>query len=760
MRAERDGSGIERLAGGAGLLLVGLSGMLSLWLAGPPRPLPVDAARDRFAAGRAMVDVGELARHRRPLGSAGHAAARDYLLARMRALGLESQVHETTVAHRLADGRILAGRVRNLVGRLAGGGEGGAVLLLAHYDSRSNTPGAADDASGVAVALESIRALAQGPPLRRDVILLLTDGEEVGLLGARGFVDEHPWMADVERVLNFEARGSRGPAVMFETGRDDLGLVRAFARAAPQPLASSLSAVVYQRMPNDSDFSVFRSAGRSGLNFGFIGDLAAYHTELDRPDRLDPASLQHAGANAVALVRHLDGRDAETRRADGIWFNPLGSWLLVLSAPAGLALAAILAALTLVVAVAGARRGRIEAGALRSALLLGLVALALAPLAGALLWKLFADNAPALLDTPYRLPHRLGLTGCALLLAGLSAVAAMGGLARRLQPAEAALGVALAFAGLGLPAAVFLPGAGFLFWWPLWGLLAAAVVVLVVEPPRPLAVLFVTAGALPGVAMVAPLAVLVFQALTPRLAVAALALPAMLLALSLPALLAAAGERQGLSLTALVSCLAVLAAAVWGAPDAQRPRSFDLFHLQELDQGAAFWLSRDERLHPWVADRLGGAPESWRAPAFLRLPERPIAKSPAVPADAAGPQADEVEDLRLEGRRLTLRLRSPAGAPMLRVEAASSVQITSVQVAGERFERVGDEATGPLRMELAALPPEGLAVTFQLPDRWPVELHLTEQFYGLPDAPAPPPELIPRASWLSGSRLVHRSFLR
>ncbi len=749
----------ERVAGLGGLVLVGLTAAASLWLAGPPRPLPADAAADRFAAGRAMADVRELARERRPLGSPGHQAARDYLLGRMTELGLAPRVHETTVARKVSESRIRVARVRNLVGRREGTGQGGALLLLAHYDSRPNTPGAADDASGVAVVLETVRALAEGPPLTRDLIVLLTDGEELGLLGARGFADEHPWMGDVERVFNFEARGSRGPVLMFETGRGDLDLVRAFAGTAPHPLAGSLFAEVYARMPNDTDFTAFRERGTSGLNFGFIGGLDAYHTALDTPERLDPASLQHAGANAVALVRRLDGGGPVRRGAGGIWFNPLGSWLLVLPAGAAVPLAVTLAALCLAVAVFGARSGRVGLAGVWRMTCLAVSALALAPLAGWALWRLFSDNASTLLDTPYGLPHRLEATGLALFLVGLAAVAALVALARRPRPAETALGVVLCWAALALAAAVFLPGASYLFWWPAWGLIAAIAVVVAVRPPRGVAVLFLTAGALPGVALLAPLAVLVLQALTPHLVVAAMAPAALAVSLALPALLAAAGERQGLSLAALVTSLAVLTVSIWGTGDARRPRSMDLVHLQDLDQGTACWLSRDERPRPWVVERLGGEPEAWEAPSYLGFPDRPVGRGACGAATAGGPEAVTVEDLRLDGRRVTVRLRSPEGAPMVRLEAASTVQITEVEVAGRRFGRTGEEATRPLRLDLAGLPPEGLEVSFQLPDRWPVELHVTEQFYGLPEIALPPPGLIPRSSWTSHSRLVHRSFL-
>ena len=69
-----------------------------------------------------------------------------------------------------------------------------AVALVAHFDSDPTTPGANDDAAGVAAILETARVLLSGPPLRNDVILLFTDGEEpaprFGLPGLR-FRDIH-----------------------------------------------------------------------------------------------------------------------------------------------------------------------------------------------------------------------------------------------------------------------------------------------------------------------------------------------------------------------------------------------------------------------------------------------------------------------------------------------------------------------------------------------------------------------------------------
>src|SRR5205085_9205138 len=92
-----------------------------------------------------------------------------------------------------------------------------ALMLAAHYGSGPTGPGASEDAAGVASLLETLRALKSGPPLKNDLVVIFSDAEELGLVGAHAFADENPWMKDVALVLNFEARGSSGPSMMFET---------------------------------------------------------------------------------------------------------------------------------------------------------------------------------------------------------------------------------------------------------------------------------------------------------------------------------------------------------------------------------------------------------------------------------------------------------------------------------------------------------------------------------------------------------------
>ena len=78
-------------------------------------------------------------------------------------------------------------------------------------------------------------------------IFLFTDGEEIGSLGAYDFVQNHPWSKDVKFVINMEARGVSGASLMFETGADNLWLIKIFSKVISRPFTSSLFETVYRR---------------------------------------------------------------------------------------------------------------------------------------------------------------------------------------------------------------------------------------------------------------------------------------------------------------------------------------------------------------------------------------------------------------------------------------------------------------------------------------------------------------------------------
>ncbi len=289
----------------------------------PPAPRAADAPGAEFSAERAFPAIAALAAAPRARPATHHEKSRSFLAGRLRALGFEPQEQAAVV-----DGL----PVRNLLARRAGSGaQSGAVLLCAHYDSVAAGQGAGDDALGCAVLLELLRALGEAPPPARDLIALFTDGEEIALLGARAFLlggdaasPPHPWAQDVALALNFEARGSGGPAWMFQTSAGNLDMVRALA-GAPAPAGSSLAKAVYDRMPNDTDLTVFLRAGVPGMNWACVDRFASYHTKLDVPERLDRGTLQQMGDQGLTIARWaLDWRGAFDAGKDAAYFTILG----------------------------------------------------------------------------------------------------------------------------------------------------------------------------------------------------------------------------------------------------------------------------------------------------------------------------------------------------------------------------------------------------------------------------------------------------
>jgi hypothetical protein len=316
--------------------------------------MAASAPAGEFSAERAMVHVRAIAQRPHPLESADHERVRTYISTQFQELGTPAGIHSGIgqLGRRRA-------HVENLVARLPGASPANPILLAAHYDSTAGGPGAGDDAHGVAVLLETLRALRAGPPLRNDVIFLITDGEEAGLLGAAMFAADHPWRLQPRVVLNFEARGTGGRPSMFETSNNNEQLVRTLQTAAPWANATSLAYEIYRRMPNSTDLTVFKRAGLSGMNFAFIDHPEWYHHMQDDPDHLDQSSLQEQGNYALALTRAFGGQDlSQQQPGNAVYFpTPLTS-LIVYSNWLVVPLAWMTALALVLAAVAGWRRGR------------------------------------------------------------------------------------------------------------------------------------------------------------------------------------------------------------------------------------------------------------------------------------------------------------------------------------------------------------------------------------------------------------------
>ena len=294
-----------------------------------PEPVGADAPDVIFSAARAEVILGELLKENAPhvAGSASNALVRDRVVAH-----LESSGYEVEIQSRFHCNPVFGScsPVENIVAVKAGSESEHAVLITAHYDSGWAGPGAADDGAGTAAILEIARMAANFPPFRNDIIFLVTDSEENGLLGADAFAEHHPLFEKVKAVVNLEARGVTGPSGMFETGDGNRSIIRMFSKSVDRPVGNSLIYEIYKTMPNDTDYSVYKSKGVMGVNFAFAQGVPVYHSAIDDIDHLDLGSLQHHGDNAWGMLKVLGERriGSITSREDAGYIDVFASRLI------------------------------------------------------------------------------------------------------------------------------------------------------------------------------------------------------------------------------------------------------------------------------------------------------------------------------------------------------------------------------------------------------------------------------------------------
>ncbi|MBD8497243.1 M28 family peptidase [Paenibacillus arenosi] len=291
----------------------------TLFVDQPPRPQPSTAPATQFSAERAMQHLQFIAKESRPSGSERIKQVRDYVVAELTSLGIQPQVQQAEGM--TYDNKLL--ELHNIVGVLKGkNSEGKALALMTHYDSVDLGPGANDAGVSVAALIETVRALTNGEPLRNDIWIVITDGEEEGLLGAKEFWGKAEHREQVGLVANFEARGSKGASIMFQTSEENGALIQHFAEAAPEPVTNSFMGDLYRLLPNDTDLTVTLRAGIPGINFAYLGGWTAYHTPLDNLDNVELSTLQHQGENALAMARQFGDANLENLRSpDQVYFS-------------------------------------------------------------------------------------------------------------------------------------------------------------------------------------------------------------------------------------------------------------------------------------------------------------------------------------------------------------------------------------------------------------------------------------------------------
>lgn len=315
-------------------LAVILAGLLAYGLWTQPSPKPIDY--EGFSAERVVNDIEVISKeHHSVAHPEERAKVREYLVERLEGLGADTvQIFRYDSLVGPQNKHVVytfdAYDVLAEFPPLQASDDTTYMMFVAHYDSRYSQPvlkdtvwsyGAADDGYGVGVTLETVsQALKFRDQWKQGIKVLFTDAEEVGMMGMKAIWENDRQVFDnVGFMINIEARGPWGPALLFEACPGNEKVMELYDDAAKYPYTYSLTTVVYSFMPNFTDFTIVKDS-IPGLNFSTIADVNHYHTDLDNFSNVSAKSIQHYGAQILPITKtYLTGEqyaDKNSLKAD------------------------------------------------------------------------------------------------------------------------------------------------------------------------------------------------------------------------------------------------------------------------------------------------------------------------------------------------------------------------------------------------------------------------------------------------------------
>jgi hypothetical protein len=719
-----------------GLLAVGIW-FLCLWAGNPHRRFEATPSGAEFSVSRAEAALARVLGPEKPqpVSSAENAAVRGRILEEFAALGVSARTYQAFTCNPWRGLSFVAcATVTDIVADVVPG-QGKAIVMLAHYDSVPAGPGASDDESGVATILETVRALkASGGAERHPVIAVITDGEEAGLLGANAFLQNPALKARVGAVVNVEARGTRGPSLLFQTSPGDGRLIDLYAHNVPVVATSSLYAEIYKFLPNDTDLTLFIRDGFPSFNFAFADNVRYYHSPRDRRAMLSGATLKMHGDNLLGVVTGLEQTDfAALKGGNDVYMSVLGMWLPRLPASWALPLS-LLAFLAIGFAAWLARR---EPVAWRSAL--AAAAMPLVLLAGSVaigfVAAFIAGAVSGWPDPSYAFPYNMRLA------LGFGVFAMVLLVSRMVTLRTAAASAWLWMSGLAVIAAALLPGLSPYFLFP--SLIAAALMLATARAPGGWdgglgqAALFVSALAalLTWFPLVVSGETLMGLKLHPLFTIPA----AFALMTFVPLVAARPMDRIAWAASTAVCALVWLCCSVsQGFEDPYSkasPQRINLIYF-EYDGGPARWIAetswKAKSTEPIPAGLQKAGPFALDANAYAGLQPGDgyvaTAGAPRYPLPSAT-IASNKESNRL--RLVTLNLRGSADTDTMLLRIPKDAGLTSLDVRGQHL-APPEGWSGDTTLICSSRDCRDLSLSLILRGQGPLKLAFAERRYGLP----------------------------
>jgi aminopeptidase YwaD len=202
------------------------------------------------------------------------------------------------------DGQTARKEGYNVVGRLDGGQARRRVVLCAHHDSVAGSPGAGDDAAGVAILIEvADRLRNQHGDVQVDFVSFTA--EEVGYLGAHAYSGAHArTLREADVVLYIDGQGDAvGRTILHVTGAEPL---REFLREC---VATAGVAAEVRPYVGGLDHSVLMAEHRMPGVWMQRPPQLYWHTRFDGPAAVTEKPLQEGAKIFTEIVRQLDTAD-------------------------------------------------------------------------------------------------------------------------------------------------------------------------------------------------------------------------------------------------------------------------------------------------------------------------------------------------------------------------------------------------------------------------------------------------------------------
>ncbi|MEZ4778218.1 MAG: M20/M25/M40 family metallo-hydrolase [Flavobacteriaceae bacterium] len=589
-------------------LLIGLI-YYSFYSLMPRSGTPASLPETEFSTERALVPLKEITKAPHYIGSEENIRVREYLISQLKDLGLQPETQEGYILNEKWGGM---DKPVNIIAKIEGSEKGKSLLIFSHYDSALVPSfGASDAGSGVVTILETVRAyLASGKQPKNDIIILFTDGEEVGLDGAKLFVREHPWAKNVGLALNFEARGSGGPSNMIvETNQGNKNLIKGFIEANPDfPVASSLMYSIYKMLPNDTDSTVLREEGDiDGLFFAFIDDHFDYHTANDNFERLDRKTLQHQGSYLLPLVHYFANEDLSKLKSEEDYVYVNFPFLKMISYPFSWVVPmAIIASLFFILLIFyGLKKERLSGNYMAKGFIPFLLSLVISGLVGYFGWELILKLYPRYEEIQHGFTYN-GHTYIAFFVVLTLAITfgLYNRFSKRIHPANLLIAPLCLWVIINLLLAFYLKGGAF-FSIPLFfGLLSLWVLIRQEQPSLLLMVLI----AVPAIFIFSPL----IQFFPVGLGLEMLVLSCVFTVLLFGLLLSVIGFYKYKKLFTMLFFILAIGFFIsahfnsnW-TETTQKPNS--LLYYQDTDTQKAYWVTYDRILDDWTRGYLGENP--------------------------------------------------------------------------------------------------------------------------------------------------------